>query len=159
MKCMEARHMVTPFVKGELSEKDTEAFLNHVGTCADCMDELDSYYIAYHASDLLDSGEKQEYDFEKMLREEIRAARRSIARKKFVSRLRVFLLVLVALLLLLRIFFSVNFEEEGTKSGIFRRIFPRVQAEASPDGHGAQLSAADFTEKEESNYETENCTD
>lgn len=82
MNCNEARRMITAYVKKELSEKDLEAFLNHISHCSDCMDELDTYYTVYQALDLLDSGDHHSYDFRHMLKEDIRAAWRRLHRRK-----------------------------------------------------------------------------
>ena len=43
MNCTEARRMVTPYVKHELDDRETEQFLDHVEHCKDCMEELDIY--------------------------------------------------------------------------------------------------------------------
>ena len=45
--------MITAYVKKELSEKELEAFLHHIAHCSDCMDELDTYYTVYPASQRL----------------------------------------------------------------------------------------------------------
>ena len=72
MNCMEARRMIMPYVKGELSDRDLEQFLKHIEQCSDCMDELDIYFTVYRVMDILDTGEKHEYDFKKMLQDSIR---------------------------------------------------------------------------------------
>ncbi len=101
MNCNQARRMVAPFVKNELSDKDTEAFLQHIETCDDCMDELDIYYTAYNAVDLLDSEDRQGYDFEKRLSETIHSKKRGIFRRKMMHFFRLTLAVLILILILL----------------------------------------------------------
>ena len=44
MNCIEARRMGTPFVDRELTDKETEQFLEHIENCSDCRDELDIYF-------------------------------------------------------------------------------------------------------------------
>ena len=81
MKCMEARRLITSFIRKELGEKEQEEFLKHVEHCADCRDELDIYFTVHRALDSLDSG-SHSYDFQNMLEEEIRAAKRGILKRK-----------------------------------------------------------------------------
>ena len=71
MNCMEARRMVTPFIKRELSDREAEQFLRHIEHCSDCMDELDMYFTVYKALDTLESGVHNELDFQKMLEADI----------------------------------------------------------------------------------------
>lgn len=104
MNCIEARRMVTPFIKKELSDRETEQFLNHVEHCADCMDELDIHFTVYKALDTLDSGVHHEYDFRRMLNEEIRNARRRILRRKMFRALYWLVLFLTEVLLVLSIY-------------------------------------------------------
>ena len=82
MNCNEARRMITAYVKKELSEKELEAFLHHIAHCSDCMDELDTYYTVYQALDLLDSGDHHDYDFRRMLSDDIRASWRRLRRRR-----------------------------------------------------------------------------
>lgn len=104
MNCIEARRMVTPYVNRELSPKDTEAFLDHIENCSDCMDELDVYFIVNRALNSLDTGEHQEFNFKKLLKEDIRMNRRSIFRRKIIFLTRMILLAAVLLMILFGIY-------------------------------------------------------
>ncbi len=139
MKCMEARRMVAPFVKKELSEKDTEAFLAHVETCDDCMDELEIYYMAYHTVALLDSSTRHEYDFKKMLNEEIRAEKHASSQRKAAAAGRRILVACAELLLVLSMVTGVRLKQGRTQESLFQRAIQRMQ---TPDG------AADESESE-----------
>ena len=99
MTCNEARRLITAYVKKELPDRELEQFLYHVEHCSDCMDELDTYYTVYQALDLLDSGGCHNYDFRNMLKNEIRATKRGIIRRKIAGIL-LGVLVLAAELLL-----------------------------------------------------------
>ena len=100
MKCVEAKRMITRFVNRELSYRELEQFLYHVEQCRDCMDELDIYFTMYRAFDTLDTGAHQEYDFKKMLNEELHAARRSVFLHKVLMAAASGLLVCLALALI-----------------------------------------------------------
>ena len=41
MTCKEAEQMVMPYINDELTDKELEAFLEHIDTCASCYEELD----------------------------------------------------------------------------------------------------------------------
>ena len=100
MNCNEARRMITAYVKKELSEKELEAFLHHIAHCSDCMDELDTYYTVYQALDLLDSGDHHDYDFRRMLSDDIRASWRRLRRRRVLGAVGGILLVLTECLLI-----------------------------------------------------------
>ncbi len=78
MKCVEAKRLINRFVEKKLSYDELEQFLRHVEQCGDCMDELDIYYTMHKAFDMLDTGSHQNYNFKKMLDDELHAARRAV---------------------------------------------------------------------------------
>lgn len=104
MNCIEARRMVSAYVNKELSTKETEAFLDHIAHCSDCMDELDIYFTVYRALNSLDASEHHEFNFQKMLKEDIRMERRSIFRKKTIALIRSVLLLAAEVLLLISVY-------------------------------------------------------
>ncbi|MCD8022492.1 MAG: zf-HC2 domain-containing protein [Lachnospiraceae bacterium] len=135
MNCNEARRMVVPFVKKELSERDTEAFLQHIESCEDCMDELDIYFVAYHALNAMDSGAHDEFDFKKMLAEEIHSSKKAIRKRKAANIARGVLLGVAEVLLIICTVMGVRLQQGETVSGVFERetlrkyIFERSSTE------------------------------
>ena len=121
MKCIEARRMVTPVIKKELSEKEEEEFLKHVEHCADCMDELDIYFTVYKALDTLDEGSHNEYDFRKMLNNEIKAAKRGILRKKAARAAGCLLIAAVEVLLLFCVYTGYVAQRDQMRQGALQR--------------------------------------
>lgn len=121
MKCMEARRLITSFIRKELGEKEQEEFLKHVEHCADCRDELDIYFTVHRALDSLDSG-SHSYDFQNMLEEEIRAAKRGILKRKAMRIGRIFGIAVVEFLLLLSIFTAYELRS-GTESTFHRTFY------------------------------------
>lgn len=159
MKCMEARRMVTPYVNRTLSDKETEQFLDHVEHCRDCMEELDIYFTMYKAMDSLDSGSHQEYNFKKMLEEDIHAARRSILVHK-LSRITRIMIVLIAEVLLIGSVFTGYAMRKGdmTNQNMFQkailRLNPRYQGKNADDPLKKAQEAETLKQKAE-NAETE----
>ena len=47
MTCKEAEQMVMPYINDELTDKELEAFLDHVYSCKACYEELEIYYIGW----------------------------------------------------------------------------------------------------------------
>lgn len=127
MKCIEARRMVTPFVDGKLTDKETEQFIKHIEQCSDCMDELDIYYTMYKAMDILDSGMHHELDFKTMLENEIRSARHGILRRKAVRAARSVILVLAEILLLVSVYTGYQMKQGEVMDNVFRKAILNLQ--------------------------------
>lgn len=125
MNCREARRMVTPFINHELSDRETEHFLRHVEHCSECMDELETYFMVYRAIDTLDTGaHHKENDFQKMLGEEIRSAKRGILTRRGMMIFRVLLMTLAEVFMLLSIFIGYeNRSEDAGKHAFHRAIY------------------------------------
>ena len=136
MNCMEARRMVTPFLKKELSDKDTEQFLKHVEHCSDCMEELDMYFMVYRALDTLDSGMHNEYDFQKMMHEEIRAAKLGIIRRKITRAAGYVTLVLAELLLIFSVYTGYEMKNSEVRHSAIQRAIHRLHS-----GHYEELQS------------------
>lgn len=127
MKCIEARRMVSPFVDKKLTDKETEQFLKHIEHCSDCMDELDIYFTMYKAMDTLDSGLHHEYDFKKMLENEIRSVRYGIMRRKIVRASRSIILVLAEILLLVSVYTGYQMKQGEIMDNVFRKAIIHLQ--------------------------------
>lgn len=136
VKCMEARRLITPFIRKELGEKEQEEFLKHVEHCADCKDELDIYFTVHRALDSLDSGSRS-FDFQNMLEEEMRAAKRGILKKKAMRIGRILGIVVVELLLLLSVFTGYELRN-GTESTLHRTFYA---------GKSGRLTEEEITDK------------
>lgn len=135
MNCREARRMVTPFINHELSDKKTEQFLRHVEHCSDCMDELDTYFMVYRTIDTLDAGaHHRENDFQKMLNEEIRSAKRGILTRKIINISRVLVMALAEIFMLLCIFIGYENRSENAGKHAFHRALYGMKGGAEADG-------------------------
>lgn len=114
--------MVTPYVKGELSDKDLDQFLKHIEHCSDCMDELDIYFTVYQALDLLDTGEKHEYDFKKLLQDSIRISKRRLLLNRVTRIVRAVLFCCAEILLVISIFTGVQVKLGHQDASVFQRV-------------------------------------
>lgn len=127
MNCIEARRMVTPFVNKELSEKETEQFLKHIEQCEDCRDELDIYFTMYKAIDLLDSGAHHEFDFKKMLENEIRTAHRTIMTRKLTRLVRCVIILIAEVFLLLCIYTGYQMRRGELNQNAFELVLEHLK--------------------------------
>ena len=83
MTCKEAEQMVMPYINDELTDKELEAFLDHVYSCGSCYEELEIYYTLYAGLAQLD-GENQGQDMHNLLQEALYASEQRVrARKLF----------------------------------------------------------------------------
>lgn len=126
MNCIEARRMVTPFVKKELSDKEMEQFLKHIESCSDCMDELDIYFTMYRALDSLDSSAHYEFNFKKMLENDIRSAKHGIVRRKVLRNIRWFLLILAEACLMFSVYTGYEMKQGEVQASTFQRAIYRL---------------------------------
>lgn len=122
MTCNEARRLITAYVKKELPDRELEQFLYHVEHCSDCMDELDTYYTVYQALDLLDSGGCHNYDFRNMLKNEIRATKKGILRRKIAGILLGILVVAAELLLAVSVYTGYEIDRGAQQSTLIERV-------------------------------------
>lgn len=126
MECMEARRMVTPYVDRTLTDEEMELFLDHIEHCSECMEELDIYYTLYKAMDILDSGNHQEYNFKKMLEEDIRMAHRTLFRHKISRMIRFAVMLLAETLLLISVFTGYEMKNVHPAQSTFQRAILRL---------------------------------
>lgn len=137
MTCMEARRMVTPYVNRTLTDQETEAFLDHIEHCSDCMEELDIYFTMYKAMDSLDSGSHQEYNFKKMLEEDIHTARRAILTHKLSRGTRLVIVLLAEFFLIWSVITGYEMKHmqpaESTFQRAILRMTPRYRGKKAED--------------------------
>lgn len=127
MNCMEARRMVVPFIKRELADKEAEQFLKHIEHCSDCMDELDIYFTVHKALNTLDSGAHSEYNFRKLMEEDIRSVKYGIMRRKAFRILHGFTLLLAEFLLLLSVYTGFEVRQEKARHDTARKVVYRAE--------------------------------
>lgn len=56
MTCREAERLVMPYISGEITDQELEAFLKHIDTCENCREELEIYYTVDVGIRQLDEG-------------------------------------------------------------------------------------------------------
>lgn len=157
MTCNEARRLITAYVKKELPDWELEQFLYHVEHCSDCMDELDTYYTVYQALDLLDSGGCHNYDFRNMLKNEIRATKRGILRRRIAGILLGILVVAAELLLAVSVYTGYEIDRGAQQSTLIERAILHMNYRGQKVLETEKVSESELreeTEKESQNKES-----
>lgn len=110
MNCSKAQSMITPFINNKLSLKDTEEFIDHISSCAECKEELEVYYALLTAMRQLDEDKNLTSDFNLELNEKLDRARDKIIHAKFTYYRKKVILVMT--ILLLAFFISIRYAGE-----------------------------------------------
>lgn len=85
MKCEEALLKIDAYINDNLSNKELEEFLEHVKTCPECYDELETYYTIYVGTKYLEEEKQEPYNIPNMLKENLRDKERFIRRRKLLA--------------------------------------------------------------------------
>ncbi len=73
--CKEVQKMVIPYIQKELSNHDMRIFIKHIQNCAECREELETYYIVYKGLMQLDEKENLPMNMMKALDEELNGSK------------------------------------------------------------------------------------
>lgn len=71
LTCKEAAKMVIPYIEEQLCDKDLRRFVSHIKECADCREELETYYIVYKGLMQLDENEELPMNIIEALNEDL----------------------------------------------------------------------------------------
>lgn len=125
MKCIEAQQLVKPYIEGQLSDKQLEHFLDHVEHCPECYEELEIYFSIYETIGSADKDQKEDYDFEGKLIQNIKNSRRYLQFRKAYRFFRFAVIILAELLLVCTIITGIELKRnEGSKgTTIYRMIY------------------------------------
>ena len=82
LDCRTAESMVARYMNHTLKTDEMEEFLDHIEHCPSCYDELETYFIVNKVTQQLDEQEDGSVlDFQKLLEQDIRRARRNTHRE------------------------------------------------------------------------------
>ena len=106
MTCKECQNMIQDYLKNGLKAKELEGFIEHVRSCPDCYEELETYFIIGLATRVLEEGADVSYDIKAMLLQELQEKELMLMRKKRKKRI---LAVTIVLLLAADILLTLQF--------------------------------------------------
>ena len=85
LTCREAKDLVKAYIDGTMSDRECTRFLDHVMSCPDCYDELETYFIVDYSLKYLDEDSSgRSYDMQKVLKDDIRWNERRIWRTETI---------------------------------------------------------------------------
>ena len=82
MTCKECQNMIQDYLKNRLKAKELEGFIEHLRSCPDCYEELETYFIIGLATRVLEEGADVSYDIKAMLLQELQEKELMLKRKK-----------------------------------------------------------------------------
>ena len=100
MKCEKALTKIEAYIDHTLSGRELEEFLEHVKSCRECYDELETYYIISVGMRYLEEENLESYNIPKMLQEDLHTRERQVRRRNIFRKTAVFLGVLFFIVLL-----------------------------------------------------------
>lgn len=105
--------MITPFINNKLSNQEMEEFLDHVGSCKSCMEELEFYYALLTAMKQLDEDKNLSNDFRLELSGKIKRAREKVVHVRHTYFRKKAILILF--MLLLAFFLGIHYAEKSVE--------------------------------------------
>ena len=90
MKCEEALTKIEAYIDHTLSGRELEEFLEHVKSCRECYDELETYYIISVGMRYLEEENLESYNIPKMLQEDLHTRERQVRRRNIFRKTDVF---------------------------------------------------------------------
>lgn len=82
MNCLDFQGMMIPYINGELSDKQKEQFMEHIGGCADCKEELEIYYIILTSIKQMDEDSQMSDDFHAEYLKLLKRTEKELARRR-----------------------------------------------------------------------------
>ena len=86
MKCEEALTKIEAYINQTLNGRELEEFLEHVTSCQECYDELETYYIISVGMRYLEEENLESYNIPKMLQEELHTRERRVRRRNILRK-------------------------------------------------------------------------
>ena len=139
MNCLEAQNNIRAFLDGNLTDKETQRFLDHIEHCDDCREELE---IAY-TIDLVLQDDDNSPDYSERLQQKITREKRRITHVKEYRILRILLILAAQVILFLIIAgsvepvrqflsFDIHFPWYQIQSGTESETIPEEEPEEEP---------------------------
>ncbi|MDD7738563.1 MAG: zf-HC2 domain-containing protein [Fusicatenibacter sp.] len=107
MNCQEAEKLIQPYIKGNIPDKNLEAFIAHVRKCPSCYEELETYFIVNKAVAYFDDAEQTSYNLKGLLERDLREKEQMVKRHRKKERFfKILIAILILLLLVLLLHYS-----------------------------------------------------
>lgn len=84
LQCLRATKMIPAFIDGELSYRELEKFMEHIGECDSCKEELSIQFLVEVGLNSLEAGNT--FDLQEELNEALREAERKVHVYRFLRK-------------------------------------------------------------------------
>lgn len=95
MDCKNAILRIDKFLKKEMHGRELEEFLDHVESCPECYEELETYYTVDRTLHYLDKNIEGSYNIPMTMKRDMRGARKRVLRLRMMRRFLFSLLVIM----------------------------------------------------------------
>ncbi|MHB8130876.1 MAG: anti-sigma factor family protein [Mobilitalea sp.] len=123
MTCTKAQSMITPFINNKLNLKEIEDFLDHIGSCPICREELEVYYALLTAMKQLDEDKNLSDDFGLELSQKIERAQERILHIKYTYYRKKAILIISMILLAFLMSFRYAYKSEEQVNNVTESNF------------------------------------
>lgn len=82
MKCERALHLIDKYIDNKLSPRELREFIEHVRSCPECYDELETFYVINVGMKYFDEEKLDSYNFPKMLKQDLEKKTVQLQRRK-----------------------------------------------------------------------------
>lgn len=84
MNCKEAQRLLVPYINGDLTAKEEDAFVNHIRHCAECHEELEVYSTVFVGIRQLD-GEEEYVNYQTLVEDSLRHSEENAMDQRFLA--------------------------------------------------------------------------
>lgn len=99
MDCKTAQEKIMPYIHRELSDRETEDFIEHIRECETCSEELEVYFTIYYALEKLEDEGQGSFDIKELLQKDIEQAEQRIRNHQILGFYQRLFLAVMGLLL------------------------------------------------------------
>jgi hypothetical protein len=148
MDCIRAQQLIKGYLEGQLSDRDLEAFLDHVAGCRKCYDELEIYFSVYHLID--DRKDDGNYNFIEKLNRRLEKSREYLKKRMRYKIFRVVLVILAELVLLMSVIGAYTYRYMTDETEVRSETGPREnpEGEAYVDGSAGEKGSGESSATE-----------
>jgi len=86
MKCEKVQESVDAYIRHTLPDREQREFIEHVKQCAECYNELETYFIVDQAIQYLDEELEESYNIKQLLDEDLDKRLVKLKHKSFAIR-------------------------------------------------------------------------
>ena len=86
MKCEETLSKIDSFINNTLPVREMEDFLEHIESCPECYDELETYYTITVGMKYLEEEKLESYNIPKMLKEDLKQKEDFLRRRRLLTK-------------------------------------------------------------------------